>query len=135
MSALEPIRVELSPFQKLKILRDQFEERQEELEKTEALIRDAYLEIETQRYLESLGPYYASNRPTDLPTAETITAMEQQRAQLAQLIATIEATIPVMMQTAEGKGPAPAAAAPSQPAGPARKVKFDSFDDFKQKKG
>lgn len=136
MSANEPIRVELSPFEKLQILRDQEEDRKKELTEVEVQIREKLAQIETQRYLETLSPYYASNRAADLPSAEDIQTLEQRRTQLGDLLKTIETMIPEVMKAAEGKAPA-ATAQPgaSQPAGPARRAKFDSFDDFKQQQG
>lgn len=132
MSASEPIRVELSAFEKLAILRAELDERMDELEKLEATIREELTRSETQRYLESLGPYYASNRPADLPTSESIQSLEDRRAQLKNIVTSIEAMIPEVMKMAEGKEAPAATGGGSQAAGSARKARFDSFDDFKK---
>lgn len=131
MSAVEPIKLQLTAFEKLQILRDQLEDRQQELEEVESNIKDMLSLSEKQRYLEGLSPFYAANPVPDLPSAEQIQALEQHRAQLVQLIKTIEDTIPATMDAANQKGGGQAApSAPSKAAGPARKVKFDSFEDF-----
>ncbi len=132
MSALELITVELSPCEKVQILRSELEDRQAELLQIAADIRTKLQAIETQRYLESLSPYYAANIPEELPTREEIEAMEVRRTQLHELVHNIEATIPVLLESKEGAAASPAVASPA--AGPARKAKFDSFDDFKAAK-
>ncbi|MBN2714153.1 MAG: hypothetical protein JXR97_17170 [Planctomycetes bacterium] len=129
MSAPEPIRVELTAFQKLQILRDQLEDRQRELESVESKIRDNLAIIEEQRYLESLSPYYAANPLENMPSSEDIKTLEQKRAALFDLVKNIEATLPAVMELAEGKGGG-GQSGPSLAAGPARKARFDSFDDF-----
>ena len=133
MSALEKIAVELSPFEKLQILRQELEDRQKEKTEIEAEIRAKLQLIETQRYLESLSPYYAANPQEGLPSREEVEALETRRIQLHELVQNIEATIPVLLDNSKGSPPA-AAPAPATPAGPARKVKFDSFDDFRTAK-
>lgn len=131
MAAPEKIQVQLSHFEKLQILRDQLEERKKELAKLETDIRDQLALLETQRYLEGLSPYYAASPVSGLPSRDAIEAAEARRAMLYDLVANIEATIPGLLS---GKSDAPARAgqAASAPAGPARKVKFDSFDDFRK---
>lgn len=131
MSALELIAVELSPFEKVQILRSELEDRQTELVQIGVDIRTKLQAIETQRYLESLSPYYAANIPEELPTREEIEAMEVRRTQLHELVHNIEATIPVLLDSKGAGAPSPVA---SPAAGPARKAKFDSFDDFKAAK-
>jgi hypothetical protein len=128
--SVEPIKLDLSVFEKLQILRDQLEKRQEEIVALEVEIRDKLQIQQTQRYLETLSPYYASNLISGLPSQEELQALEQRRTQLYDLVSNIEATIPVVMEMANGKGSAPVPGAPSTPAGPARKAKFDSFEDF-----
>ncbi len=138
MSALEPIQVRLSPFEKLQILRAEFEAKTEELQRHEALIRAQLYKLETQRYLESLDPFYAANPPADLPTKAEMDALSAQRQALANVVKTIEANLPAVVEATKNS-PAetgqPAAAASGPAAGPARKIKFDSFDDFRKSGG
>ncbi len=135
MSAIEKIQVELSPFEKLQILRSELDDRQKELAGLEAEIRSKLQVSQTQRYLESLSPYYAANPREGLASREEVEAMEARRVQLHELIRNIEATIPMLLQSKgqdAGRQAAPAAA-PAAP-GPVRKARFDSFDDFAQAK-
>jgi hypothetical protein len=124
---IERIRVELSPFEKLQILRAEEEDRKKELAELEAEIREKNQFVATQRYLESLSPYYAANPRAGLPTREEIDALETRRVQLHELIANIAASMEVAIQSTGKKGgAAPAQPEPSaEPAGSARKAKFD----------
>ncbi len=149
MPAPERIRITFSPFEKLQILRSELEDRSRELEALEAEIRNKLQLHETQRYLETLSPYYTAQPRQDLPTREEIEALESRRTQLHELIDTIEASIPALLQQAESGGgappqPSPAGdgAAPGAPppgpqaaAGQARKARFESFDDFRKQRG
>ena len=132
MSAADRIQMQLSPFEKMAILRVESEQRAEELKAMEVEIRDKLFQIETQRYLEALSPYYAAHPPQKLPTQEEIETLEQRRNQLQEVLKIIEAALPGLLQ-AGGMPPPPAAATSPPASGQARKVKFDSFDDFRKK--
>ena len=131
MSAADRIQMQLSNYEKMAILRIESEQRTEELKALEVEIRDKLLLIETQRYLETLSPYYAAQPSAKLPTLEEIEALQQRRNQLQEVLKTIEATFPDLLK-AGGSVPPPAAASPAA-SGQARKGKFDSFDDFRNK--
>ncbi|MHC4884410.1 MAG: hypothetical protein ACYTGH_04920 [Planctomycetota bacterium] len=125
---MEPIAVQLSPYEKVKILRDQLEERKVEITEVESVIRTKQQEIATHRFLEGLSPYYAM-QGVELPSPDEIKQLEERRRLLYELVATIESEIPTTLAMAEsGDAPVPqptqAASAPST-AGPARKAKFD----------
>jgi len=123
MSGGERIGIQLSNFEKLQILREELEKRQEELTALEVSIRDNLFALERRRYLESLSPYYAAYlADAKLPTADEIAALEERRQQLRQLIQTIESAIAALVPSS--------AVAVSAASGAARKSKFDSFEDF-----
>ncbi|MFW5857185.1 MAG: hypothetical protein ACOCX4_04835 [Planctomycetota bacterium] len=127
----ERIAVQLSPFEKIQVLRDEKEARQEELTKLESTIRDKLREIEVHRYLESLSPYYTMT-VKELPTTEEIDELENRRTLLAELITSIEREMPALLEATDKGGTAPAtppppaadAPAPSREGAP-RKAKFD----------
>jgi len=127
----ERIAVQLSPFEKIQVLRDEKEARQEELAKLESTIRDKLREIEVHRYLESLSPYYTMTAK-ELPTTEDIDELENRRTLLAELITSIEREIPALLEATDKGGaatatpppPAAEAPAPSREGAP-RKAKFD----------
>jgi hypothetical protein len=121
--------VQLSNFEKLKILRDQREERAEELNKLEHQIRMLQSQVAEQRYLETLSPYY-SMQSTDLPSPDEVNKLEEKRSMLKELIDTIDREIPETLEKAQSSGesePAPAQQEPAQaqPEGTAKKAKFD----------
>lgn len=131
----ERIQVQLSVYEKVQILRDQLEERQEELAEVERTIRTKLQEIEKQRFLEGLSPYYAMHTE-GLPSPDEIEELEKQRSLLVDLIATIEQQIPALLGSAgeepraAQQGAAPAGSEPPQTppppgGGAARKAKFD----------
>jgi len=55
-----PISMTLSPFEKLQILREEVADRKSDLTKLESDIRDRLFQIERQKYLESMSPFYAA---------------------------------------------------------------------------
>jgi hypothetical protein len=126
---LEPINVELSRFEKVKILRDEREARAEELAEVERTLRERLRELETQRFLESMSPYYAANA-REIASSEDLRQLEERRRALAELIDTIDRQIPALLN-ADGSEPEGSPQEPGQkPADAARpkvarKAKFD----------
>lgn len=129
MAMPPPIRADLSLFEKIHILRTELEERREELAQLEATLLDKLQAIEIQRYLESLNPFYAANRRKDLPTREEIEQAEKRRAQLYEVIETIEKTLSQLLAATGEKEPPPPLPSAPPPLSPTsqgpRKVKFD----------
>lgn len=132
---MDRIAIRLTPFEKLQALRDENEERESELLAVEREIREKLFRIERQRYLEGVSPFYASKRG-DIPSMDEIDRLEARRQQLGELLRVIEEQIPLLLQATDRTGAGAPVAAPetgAAAAGPARKMKFDSFDDFRRK--
>jgi hypothetical protein len=122
----DKISVVLSDFEKLAILREQYEEREEELRKLEVEIRTGKEKLARQRYLESLSPYYAMNNE-GLPKLEEIQKKEERRRVIKELLTTLDKEIPEMLNRAQsGEGADSGEEVQAQQRdGVARKASFD----------
>jgi hypothetical protein len=130
--ALEPIRVELTDFQKLEILREEEEHLAEEFAEVERQLREALLSAARQQYLTAFGTYYRaagaggekSGSPAELESrralvGQTLEAVTAQRQQY-------ETALGVSAKSGRGRRAGPPGAAAT------RKGRFDTFEDFRQ---
>lgn len=133
--AAPPITVQLTKFEQIEILRAEIEARDEELRKTEVLIRDTTTEIERQRYLQTLHVLFSTLPPP--PEAANLPQLEIKRQALREATQVMQVALSALEKETAGQiAPPPRAgglgrpgAAPAAASGPRRK--FDSFDDFK----
>lgn len=124
----EPIRVELTRYQQLEILRLEEEDRAKELVEIEKRIREALWEMERVRFLQRIHPHFQLLKIPE--AAAQVPQLEQYRQSLVQALETLKANIQALEKELGSKGTPPS---PGQ-GGPAnRKVKFDSFEEFRNK--
>ena len=132
---LEPIRVELSDFQKLGLLRDEEERLSEELAEVEKTIREQLLAAAGQQYLNTLASYYASREGGAAGAdAAQVPELEARRQLIHQALEVVR----VQREGLEGALGEEAKRASRQPRsqGPASKSSnFESFDDFRKTRG
>ena len=133
----DKLSYELTPFERLEIIRLEVEERQEELAEVEATIRGVLYEVERLRLLAGISKAYAKAKAPE--GYDKLDKLEARRVQLGAQIAALKAALPAIETQATGAagGTAPAAgpAGASGGAKAQRKPKgFSSFDDFRSKK-
>ena len=124
---MDPIHIELSVFEKLQIVRTELEQRQEEKEKLEGLIKSLLFEIEQAKYLKSLDPAYQKIDTTE--QEEKLESLNKRRAEIYSILEKLEKTYPELETQARGKKPG----AGTQGGSGGLDKKFSSFDDFKKK--
>lgn len=143
--SLEPIIVELSPYNKLQILRKQLDERSRELQEIEVSIREILTHVQEVEFLKSLASAYSHLDASE--ELQQLGIMEGRRAELNDLITVIEKMIPDLEKDAKNGVTSPSAApklernqiggnsAPSTPteAKPLSSSKPLSFDEFRKK--
>jgi hypothetical protein len=132
---LEPIRVELTDFLKLELLRDEEESLAEELTAVEKQIRELWIKALEREYLKSLAPYYAQ-RSAEGDEGGRAEQLEHQRALIHQALEIVRAQHAQFEETLGASAAGPGARGPArrgaQTAG-GKRSRFDSFDDFRQK--
>ncbi len=121
--AADPIKIELSAFEKLQILRTEMDERTEEKEKLEGVIKSLLFEIEQASYLKSINPAYEKIDTSE--REEKLKTLESRRTELESILDSLNKTLPEVEAMARGKKPAPSHSSGDK--------KFTSFDDFKKK--
>lgn len=128
---MEKIAVKLTNFEKLKILRDQRQEREQELVELEKNIRQLQAKVAEQRFLETLSPYY-SMMSNDLPSPDEIDKLEEKRKIIKTLLDTIDNEIPETLKRAQSTGEEESSPEqsensniPTQGEGTAKKASFD----------
>ncbi|HOX07922.1 MAG TPA: hypothetical protein PK280_16100 [Planctomycetota bacterium] len=133
---LEPIRVELTDFLKVELLRDEEERLAEELGAIEKQVRELLITAAERDYLRTLSPYYADRGPVGAD-AGRIGQLEGQRALVYQALETVRAqkaqfenALGVPAAGHGGRGGARRAGAAQTSGG--KRSRFDSFEDFKQ---
>ncbi len=131
-----PIHVSLSKFKQLEILRAEIDAREEEMRQTERQLRELLFEIERQKLLRAVHPFFQQLPPPDTSQYNHLTT---QRESLFDAIQSMRDCVSALEADTAGQtappsrmpGRAPAAA----PAQGAPKRKFDSFDDFRAARG
>ena len=83
-----PIKVTLGPYDLLEILRDEKDNLAKHLTAVECSIRDILLEVERQKHLQSLAPYYRTLQPPE--GVARVQQMEELRASITEAIDAIE---------------------------------------------
>ncbi|HLX64636.1 MAG TPA: hypothetical protein VKX17_25410 [Planctomycetota bacterium] len=137
---LPPISVQLTNFQQIEILRDQIEEFEEELKKTEARIREALYQVEKQRYLTALHPVFQHTPPQ--PDVQALPELHEARETLSSAVETMKAAL-AQLESVTGavprpprpqapaatrlSGVAPSAPAPGASSAAVRRNRFDAF--------
>ena len=128
----ESVSHELSPFEKIEILRSEIEDLEEKLRQTEAKLRSIHFEVERLRYLASLAKPYAKSPAPD--GYSDIEELETKRKEMISTLKALKAALPQAEAAASGKAP-PAARREGPAAGAAQKRRgFQSFDDFRSKR-
>jgi hypothetical protein len=128
--SLPPITLQLSKFEQLEILRLEIETREEELRNIEKSIRQILWELERQKYLKSLSPFFEQ---LTLPEeAARLPDLEAYRVALGDAIETIRAGVAALEKETKDQVPPPKGNMPSR-FGP-RKAGFDSFEDFRSQR-
>ena len=84
-----PIKVTMGPYDLLEVLRDEKENLAKHLAAVEHSIRDILLEVERQKYLQALAPYYRTLQPPE--GVARVQQMEELRASIAEAIDAVEA--------------------------------------------
>ena len=83
-----PIKVSLGPYDLLEVLRDEQANLAKHLSAVESSIREILLEVERQKYLQALAPYYRTLQPPE--GAARVQQMEELRASIAEAIEAVE---------------------------------------------
>lgn len=84
----EPIQVELGPFDKLEILREEREKLAQHRLAVERSIREVKFEIERQKLLQSLAAYYRTLQPPE--GAARLKQLEELRASVIQAMQAVD---------------------------------------------
>ena len=105
--ALPPITVQLTNFQQIEILRDQIEQFEEELKKTESRIRDLLYEQEKQQYLRTVHSIFQH-----APGAQGVEALPELHGTREALAGALDAMKAVLANLEASSGPLPPRAAP-----------------------
>lgn len=129
---LEPIRAELTEFQKLELLRDEESRLREELSAVEKGIRDRLLAGAERQYLTTLSPYYAEREMTGADPAE-IESLEKRRALIHGALGVVSVQR-AQYEESLGTGPERREGR-RQPDGGAKRGRFESFDEFRSQQG
>lgn len=127
--AVEPIKIELTVYNHLQILRTELEERTEELAKLESRMKEIQFEVERIRYLGTIDPALAQVAPP--ADYAQYSQMEEKRANLYRAIAALKANLQVVetetgSQPEAGKQPSLAELRAQKP-GAAKRSRFDTF--------
>ena len=135
---LDPIRVTLSPYERLEILRQELELREQEFLEVEKRVRQILWELERQRYLQTVHPLFQQlQKPAE---ASELPQLNANREALDSALKTLRTTFQaveeeVRILPASAKGSQdPSGSRPGAGANQ-RRAKFDSFEQFRQQKG
>jgi hypothetical protein len=132
---LEPIRVELTDFNKLELLREEEERLGEEIAGLERQIRDGMLASARQEFLMSLSPYYAAQGGAQVDASQ-LKELESRRQMTSKAL---EAVTGLREKLEQALGAAPAAGRKGTGAAKtrtgSRSSGFESFEDFRQARG
>lgn len=104
---LAPISIQLSNFQQIEILRDQIEQFEEELKKTESRIRDVLYQVEKQRYLRTVHSIF--QQLADAPDSQALPELHVTREALADALDVMKTSLASLEATS---GPTPPRSAP-----------------------
>ena len=85
---LPPIKVTLGPYDLLEILRDEQDNLAKHLTAVERSIREILLEVERQKHLQSLAPYYRTLQAPE--GVARVQQLEELRASIAEAIDAVE---------------------------------------------
>ena len=119
---------ELTPYEKLAILREEIETWSKEQQSIERRIRDLKQELERRKFLWSIFPDFYRNLPPP-EGAKELPELEQKKAMLDDLLSKLRSA---QAQIEANPPPPGSTAAPQPPPRPAsqRRHRFASFDDF-----
>ena len=133
------VTVEFTIFNMLELLRGQIEDREKELAKVEAELRDILFEMQKIRYLQSLDPFYQKN--VDYPeNYKQYPDMEQRREDLIRVIGILKQQMTAVQAKADaqarsGGGAMPQPEPAGEPESGGAKRRFDDFDSWRRKRG
>ncbi|MCZ7647861.1 MAG: hypothetical protein M5U26_21820 [Planctomycetota bacterium] len=130
--ALPPIDVQLSKFEQLEILRNEIEERTEELKETEKQIRATMYEKARMDYLKALHPLFQQLQ--EPPQVAQLPQYQAYREALNEAIVKMREAMRMLETETRGQQAPPSANRPQPSAAPAanKRARFDDFDAFKQ---
>ena len=140
--ALDPIKVELSKFEHLEILRQEVEQREAELKETEKSVRAILWENERLKYLQSLHPTFAQLAAPNAGAGQ-LKQLQELREVLGAALAAAQDALKVLEAEMKGQRPPPspprkqlsavplAPKAPGAPLGAAPRNRFDVGDPFR----
>jgi hypothetical protein len=133
---LEPIRVELSDYLKVELLREEEERLAGELGEVEKNIRECLIAGLERDFLKSLSPYYSRLAQEGGEDAHKVAELESRRALVHGTLEVVrgqrqqfEETLGVPAAGRAGHAPA-RRAAQAVPGG--KRSRFDSFEQFRQ---
>jgi len=130
--SLPPITLQLTKFEQLEILRQEVEAREEELRTIEKSVRQILWELERQKYLKSLTPFFEQLAAPE--EAARLPDLEAYRVALGEAIETMKASVAALEKDTKDQVPPPN----SKGNGPSRfgprKAGFDSFEDFRSQR-
>ncbi|PCJ62843.1 MAG: hypothetical protein COA79_01585 [Planctomycetota bacterium] len=109
---IDPIKIELSGYNKIQILRKQLDERIKEFGEIESTINEILIYLNEIEYLKSFSPAYESLDGKE--QLDQITTLEARRSELHDLIQLIEEMIPQVEKEIKGGGGAAPSPAPSR---------------------
>lgn len=124
--SMEPIKLTLGPYDRLEILREEKKSLTDQLVEVERAIRDILREVERQKFLQGLAPYYRLVQPPE--GVHRLEQMEKLRATIYQALQQIEQT----HKQVEAETPGATTPASAQPdrarVGGSRNRRFESFN-------
>lgn len=130
---LPPIAVTLTKFENIEVLRQEIQTREEELKETEKHIRSMLFELERQKYLKSIHPFFHTLK--EPPEAAQVAQWQAKREALGEALLTLKGALEDLETETKGQVAPPSSRSglprPGAPGAPAPKKRFDSFDDFK----
>jgi hypothetical protein len=135
---LEPIRVEMTDFNRMELLREEEDRLFEELSGIEKSIRDVHLLRARQEYLVSLAPAYYSGQPKPADAGPDLGKLEKQREVVfaaLEVVRTQREKFESLLGGAADTGGGPGRQARPKGAAGSRSSSFQSFEDFRQGKG
>ena len=123
--------VELTKFEKIELLRQEFDERKEQLSELRAQIRDIEFEAGKFVYLKGVSPFYEGVAPKEDP--ERLRGLKAQEETLSELLAVLKGEMVALGVSADDIDlDAPASPRGTEAASGSKKSKFASFEEFQQ---